>query len=642
MKILIDSEGKVLCRIPILAKAIAFFLVILSFSGCYKEQHFDFPGPFDEEQRLPDSLPFPFDKNREAGIWLMRDGVPDYGKILFKGYTDFYAAGDTLSWVLESGGMRSLPHRNFYPITNADHFGGNPNSYRFNWGYSKYFVPIGEGKSFYMYTKLTIGTFNATAAGIELGASWENGEIFALGLDGGSSTPTFFVNVYGTVVSANPAEGWPVINEVITPGVPAELEIVIHDGLFYLKVNDVLCMQFRLPRDRTYFFTPQIRPFRSYVTVHDVYIESTDAFTVDYAMHEYEQGYSRIQAPALAQASNGDLLLFAEGRSNPRSAIERIAQQTMPAGNTDIILRRSSSKGASWDEQIAVIAGQGTDQTFAFPQVVTTTSGKIILHYSLLPGHVQDNSYAFDVNQQRVYQVVSTDNGQTWSAPTDITDDLKSDVGYLRSGPGHGIELTSETFKNRLVMPVAYGNKQVRVALSDDGGQSWRVSAQIPGNNRQSGTVVELADSRLMMVLGHSNTTPRNRLVSYSSDGGETWTAATNISSDVSTGNFGHMFPATIVKSADGTLHLITPTNRESDSQTYNGPVYGVTPLLFSSNDDGASFGNGVPLFDHLTYRDYNSPIGALDAVALADGAVVVAGEGGVESPREGIVIYRK
>lgn len=642
MKVSINIKQGVLHKVATAGTAMAFCLLTLLFSGCYKEQHFGFPGPFDEEQRIPDSLPFPFDENREAGVWLMRDGVPDYGRILFKGYTDFYAAGDTLSWVHESIGMRSIPHRHFYPITNDDHFGGNPNSYRFNFAYSKYFVPVGPGQSFYMYTKMTVGTFNATALGIVLGRSWENDEIFALGLDGGSSTPTFFVNVYGTVVSANPADGWPVVNEVIVPGVPAEIEIVIHDGLFYLKVNNVLCAQFRLPSDNIYFFTPHIRPFRSYVTVHDFYMESTDAFTVDYAMHEQEQGYSRIQAPALAQAPNGDLLLFAEGRSNPRSAAERIAQQTLPAGDTDIILRRSSSQGTSWDEQISIVAGQGTDQTFAFPQVVTTASGEIILHYSLLPGHAQDGNYAFDASQQRVYQVVSVDNGQSWSAPSEITDDLQLPAGYVKSGPGHGIELTSEAFKNRLVMPVVHDGRQVRVALSDDGGQSWRLSERIPGNNRQSGTVVELADSRLMMVVGHGNTRPRNRVVSYSNDGGETWTTPTNISTDVSSGNFGHMFPAAMVKSADGTVHLVTAVGRESDDQTYSGPRYGINPTLFSSIDEGQSFIQGEALFDRVAYSGYNSPIGTLDAVALEDGTVVIVGEGGVESPREGIVVYRK
>src|SRR5690606_20548805 len=274
--------------------------------------------------------------------------------------------------------------------------------------------------------------------------------------------------------------------------------------------------------------------------------------------------------------ANGDLLLFAEGRSNPRSAVERVAQQTMPAGDTDIILRRSSSQGMSWNENISVVAGQGSDQTFAFPQVVTTNDGRIILHYSSLPGHEQNGRYTYDVGQQRVYQVISNDNGQSWSAPVEITDFLVTDVGYLRSGPGHGIQLASDAFGGRLVMPVAYDDRQVRVALSDDGGQSWRLSESVSGNNRLSGAIVELADSRLMMVLGHSNTSPRSRLVVFSSDGGETWTAPASISSTVNTGDFGHMFHAAAVRSADGTVHLITPTNRESDSQTYNGPAYGV------------------------------------------------------------------
>ncbi|MFC3196847.1 sialidase family protein [Parapedobacter deserti] len=626
----------------IIGARLFFLAMVMLFSGCYKEQHFGFPGPFDEEQRIPDSLPFPFDENREAGVWLMRDGEPNYDKVLFKGYTDFYAAGDTLSWAKEPHGMRLIPHRNYYPITNADHFGGNPNSFQFNWVHSKYFVPVGPGKSFYMYTRLTVGTFAGTAFGLFLGVNWETGQNFVLGMDGASAiAPMFFVDLYGTTASVNPSQGWPTVNEVIVPGIPADIEVIIHDALFYVKVNGTLCFQFKLPGD-VFFFTPQIRPWRNFITVHDYYIESPEAFTVDYAMHEYEHGYSRIQAPALAQAQNGDLLLFAEGRSNPRSAAERIAQQTMPAGDTDIIMRRSTSQGTSWEESISVIAGQGSGQTYGFPQVVTTTDGRVVLHYSQLPGHMQSDNYVFDASQQRVYQVVSTDNGQTWSAPIEITAQLVTDAGYLRSGPGHGIELRSEAFRNRLVMPLVYGGRQVRAALSDDGGQSWRLSSPIAGNNRLSGAIVELDDSRLMMVLGHSNTTPRSRLVAYSSDGGETWTAPVSIGTAVGTGDFGHMFHAAVVKAGDGAVHLFTPTNRESDSQTYNGPAYGVTPMMFSSTDGGQSFGQGTPLFNRMAYRTYAAPIGAMDAVALADGTVIIVGEGGIESPREGIVVYRK
>src|SRR5690606_20755680 len=90
----ISIKRKYTAQKRISARAMLLFCVMaVLFSGCYKEQHFGFPGPFDEGQQLPDSLPFPFDPNREAGVWLMRNGVPDHGGVLFKGYTDFYPAG---------------------------------------------------------------------------------------------------------------------------------------------------------------------------------------------------------------------------------------------------------------------------------------------------------------------------------------------------------------------------------------------------------------------------------------------------------------------------------------------------------------------------------------------------------------------
>lgn len=626
-------------------KALNFLLLTLILGGCYKEQHFGFPGPYaDTTVRRADSLPFPFDKSRHTGVWLMKDGVPEHDRILFKGYTDFYAASDTLSWVKQPEGYRLIPHRNYYPVTDNDHFGGNPNSYKHNWVYSKYFVPVGPGKSFYIYTKFTLGTFSGTAAGFLLGKSWETGGDFVFGFDGFSNiAPTFFVDLYGRLgVSVNPDLGWPTVNEVIVPGVPADFEIVIHDGLFYILVNGTLCFQFKIPNEQIYYFTPVIRPWRNFITVHDFYIESNDMYTVDFAMHENEENYDRIQTPALAKAANGNLLLFAEGRSLPASAQERIAQSTMPAGNCDIILRRSTDGGISWNDQISVIAGQGSSETFAFPQVVSTANGKNILHYSSIPGSFVNNNYVYNQNLQKVYQVVSTDNGTSWSPPVEITAAVKDNAGFMRSGPGHGIELTSSAFNKRLIMPVVYGGSSIRVIYSDDEGATWKKSNAVAGSNLLFGSVVELSDARLMMVLSHSSSTPRNKLVSYSSDGGQTWSAATNIGAGVATFDYGHMFQGVITKDHTGNIHLVNPTGRESDPDTYNGPVFSVSPYLFTSRNGGSTFDNAQKLFTKTAYYGYNSPIGFLDAVALDDGTVVIVGEGGVESPREGIVVYRK
>lgn len=619
-------------------------LSVALLTSCYEEEHFDFPGPFEIDQRIPDTLPFPFDETRQAGEWLMKEGVPDYRKILFKGYTDYYPAGDTTSWSLFPDGMHMIPHRNYYPITDDDHFGGNPNSYQDNWVYSKYFVPIGPGKSFYMYAKITVGTFSGTAMGLALGRSWETKENFVFGMDGFSSiAPTFFLDFYGTTVGVDPNDGWPTVNEVIVPGIPAEVEVVIHDGRFYTLINGTLCFTFKFPQGQTYYYTPAIRPWRNFVNVHDMYIESNDMYTVDYAMHEHEQGYTRIQTPALASAGDNQLLLFAEGRSNPRTAEERVVQNTYPAGDCDILMRRSTDGGVTWEDQITVIAGQGSGESYCFPQTVSTAGGKIILHYSALSGTViGDDEYEYDPASQEIYQVESTDGGNSWSAPKTITSALVDGTGYVRNGPSHGIALTSGTYAGRLLMPLTVGDDAVRVALSDDEGASWRLSQVVEGDGLQYGSVVELEDGRLMMMTGHNNSSPRSRMVSYSSDGGESWSPAEAIDADLETGSFGHLYPGLLVKGSDQTIYTVNATGRQKDGETYNGPTYGINPLLFSSTDAGVTFQQVGPLFEKPAYEGYVTPTGFMDAIVLGDGTLVIVGEGGVESPQEGVVVYRK
>ncbi len=626
--------------------ALVIISSIIIVSGCYNEEHFGFPGPYDNDNvNTADTLPFPFDKNKEAGVWLMKNGVPDYGKILFKGYTDFYDKGDTLSWVKESDGMHLRPHYNYYPLSDADHFAGDKNAYKYNWAYSKYFVPTGPGKNYYFYSKVTFGTMSATAVGLALGLSWaNNGATFVFGMDGASTAgePKFFIDLYGTTVEVNPDLGWPTIPQVLIPGVPADLEVIVVDGLFYMKVNGTLVFKFKLPSENLYYYTPQVRPWRNFVTVHEMYVESNDMFTVDYAMHEMEQEYARIQAPALALAGNGDLVLFAEGRSNPASSHERIAQNTMPVGDCDIIMRKSVDGGNSWEEQISVLAGDGENTTYCFPQAVTTVDGKIILHYSSIDVAYSDGSYAYNAGSQHIFQIESDNNGQSWSAPKDITEALQQIDAYITNNAGHGIQLQTGVSKGRLLMPLTFSSNEIRVAFSDDEGESWNVGDAVDGNNLQYGSIVEVSDTSLMMIMGHANNAPKNKLVSYSKDGGLTWTSAENVAEDLQTGNFGQLYPGVLLKGQNDELLFVNSTDRESDSQTKNSPTFSVSPSIFTSTDNGVTFSQSGPLSDRIYYYGYNVPIGFMDALVLADGTVVIVTEGGVESPREGIVVYRK
>lgn len=631
------------------SKACFLFIAITSFlmTGCYKEEHFDMPGPFALEQRIPVPLPFPFDTTRNAGVWLVKDGVPDEKKVLFKGYTDYVAVGDAVSWVRKADGVQVIPHTNYNPLSNADHFNGDVLAYQSNFAYSKYFVPIGAGRSFYMYSKVTFGTFNATAASLQLGKHTETGGNFVFGLDGGSSgEPQFFLDIYGVNgVSVNPDLGWPTIIQVMRPGVPAEIEAILAEGIFYVKVNGVLVFQFKVPADKLYYYTPAIRPWRNFIKVHDMYLESDGMYTLDYAMHEYEKGYNKIQAPALAKANNGDLLLFAEGRSAPLNAKERITQNLKPVGNTDIIMKRSTDGGSTWSDQLVVLAGDNSGSTYCFPQVVSSASGKMILHYSKIDGAfaATTNVYTYNAATQQVFQIESSDNGQTWSTPVDISAVVKiAGSTYVQSGPGHGIELTSTAYKNRLVMPLTYSNNTVRVAYSSNAGQTWTLSPQVAGTTYKFPTIVELADGRLMMTMSNTAATPRTRKVSYSTNGGQTWSAATDMDASFSTGDFGHSYAGVAVKGNAGEIIMVTPTSRELDSESKNTVHFPVTPVMYKSVNNGASFTSMGPLHTKTTYYQHKIPYGFMDAVVLDNGEVVIAGEGGVESPAEGIVIYKK
>lgn len=191
-------------------------------------------------------------------------------------------------------------------------------------------------------------------------------------------------------------------------------------------------------------------------------------------------------------------------------------------------------------------------------------------------------------------------------------------------------------------MPLSYANNTMRVAYSDNGGQTWTLSSQVGTTNLKYPSVVELADGRLMLIAGHLNATPRNRRAYYSTNGGQTWGGITNLSTTAQSGQFGHLYAGIAVKGKDGEILLVTPTDREVDATTKNTVPYPTTPVAYKSTDNGATFTSMGPLHGKTTYFGYKLPYGFMDAVVLDNGSVVIAGEGGIESPAEGIVIYKK
>ena len=211
-------------------------------------------------------------------------------------------------------------------------------------------------------------------------------------------------------------------------------------------------------------------------------------------------GYDTYRIPALTVAPNGAILAFIEGR------------KTSPYdwGEINILLRRSSDNGVTWDAP-RVIAADGENTTGNPCVVVDGTTRTVWL--------------AFCLNNDRVFVISSADSGANWSEPTEITDQVKApDWTWYATGPGHGVHLNS----GRLVIPCDHSEgtrhhsyfTRSHMVFSDDHGATWQLGEALgPGTDECQ--VVELSGGELYATL--RNEWLRKRSRATSDDGGATW-----------------------------------------------------------------------------------------------------------------------
>ncbi len=220
-----------------------------------------------------------------------------------------------------------------------------------------------------------------------------------------------------------------------------------------------------------------------------------------------EDGYHTYRIPAVIAAPNGDLLAFCEGRRN----------NSRDHGDLDLLQKRSTDGGRTWSEQSVVYEeGGDAEVTIGNPcPVVDQTTGTIWMPFT------RDNDDVFVTH--------SDDSGQTWSEPVNITASVKQpEWGWYATGPGVGIQLQSAPHAGRLVIPCDHRSPEYdcgsHVIFSDDHGATWQLSSNVvqPGANECQ--VVELADGKLMLNARMQEArVTGERGVSFSDDGGETW-----------------------------------------------------------------------------------------------------------------------
>jgi sialidase-1 len=254
--------------------------------------------------------------------------------------------------------------------------------------------------------------------------------------------------------------------------------------------------------------------------------------------------------------------------------------------------RYSEDGGQTWSDEDETIVDNEGGMNIMSVSLLRLADGKVALFYLR-----KDST----TNNRPVVRI-SSDEARTWSEPIPIIPDEQN--GYYVLNNDRVIQIKS----GRLIAPVAQhngfqmeehgewtSNGLTSCYLSDDGGKSWRRSEDSfyvanPESQRiasQEPGVVELTDGRILMFI---RTSGGVQYISYSNDGGETWSKAvpSSLRSPVS--------PASIER-IPKTGHLVAVWNNSYDSSHRGGGKR--TPLNAAiSRDEGKTWSEPRVLFD--------------------------------------------
>lgn len=217
-----------------------------------------------------------------------------------------------------------------------------------------------------------------------------------------------------------------------------------------------------------------------------------------------DDGVHTYRIPALATTPKGTLLaLFDVRHQGPGD---------LPA-DIDVGLMRSTDDGETWGKLQRILdfdaaqpgsRGNGVGD----PSVlVNRRTGEILVAALWSFGNHAWNGSGPGLTPQETGQFViirSKDDGQTWSAPQNITEQVKDPAWRLCfQGPGAGIQLKDGT----LVFPAQYrtaeGPPRACFIYSVDAGDHWRISppAAPEGPPTSEAQIAELADGSLLLSM---------------------------------------------------------------------------------------------------------------------------------------------
>lgn len=253
------------------------------------------------------------------------------------------------------------------------------------------------------------------------------------------------------------------------------------------------------------------------------------------------EGHAIYRIPAIISLPNQDLLAFAEGRVNGSDDY----------GDVNLVMKRSSDYGKTWSALEMLVDYDSLQAGNPAPVVdmfdPEYPEGVIYLFYNT------GNNHEYDIRMNRgvreVWMMKSYDLGKTWEEPENITlqthkpnlpsynpaYNFPEDWRHYANTPGHAFQFQQGKYKGRIFVAAnhskgdpqdQFSEYQANGFFTDDHGKSFGISESvtIPGSNES--IAAELPDDRMIMSIRNQKGDIRQRILAYSSDGGETWDEA--------------------------------------------------------------------------------------------------------------------
>jgi hypothetical protein len=236
-----------------------------------------------------------------------------------------------------------------------------------------------------------------------------------------------------------------------------------------------------------------------------------------------DYGSANYRIPAIVTAADGSLVTVTDKRWNHAGDLR---------ATIDPVVRRSTDNGKTWSAPVTIANFGGPNGAGDAALVLDKLKnpGTILSVFAAEQGF----GASTPANPIRIQYSKSTDNGISWTAPADITDQVYgagcSDPvrqawygAFLASGQMH--QLRNGRIVGVLAVRQTSGTAIDNFMLySDDGGTTWSVSPGIAAAGQaDEAKIVQLNNGNLMVSTRRAGA----RRISISTDGGMTWGLAT-------------------------------------------------------------------------------------------------------------------